>query len=80
MQKVTDKDFSEHKADYHIHGYSACEDNSRRLANILFNNYRSASTPKLGKESKQKNYRAVVNFFLLVLFSFVFDSLLRVFI
>ena len=44
------KDFSEHIADYYIHGYSACEDHfRRRLANILLNNYRSASTPRLGK-------------------------------
>ena len=41
-------------ADHHIYGFSACEDFSRTLANILINNYCSASTPRLGKESKQK--------------------------
>lgn len=41
-------------ADHHIYGYSAREYHSRALANILINNYCSASTPRLGKESKQK--------------------------
>ena len=57
MQKVTDEHFSEHSwsSDHHIYGYSNWEDQSRTLANILINNYYcSASTPRLGKESKQK--------------------------
>ena len=42
-------------ADHHIYGYSACEDHSRTLANILINNYYcSASTPRLEKGSNQK--------------------------